>query len=151
MGDLRLTSPAFDDGALIPQQYGYTEANANPPLRIEEVPEEAESLALILDDPDAVEPAGKVWDHLVVWNIPPDTDEIPHVWDPDTAEEGMNDSGEPGYGGPNPPDREQTCEFRLYALGSMVDISPEADADELEAAIEDHVIEEAVLEGTYPA
>jgi len=73
MSDLDLTSPAFADGDPIPERYGYTADDVNPPLSIAGVPEEAESLALIVDDPDAMEPAGKVWDHWLVWNVPADT------------------------------------------------------------------------------
>ena len=67
-------------------------------------------MALVVDDPDAVEPAGKVWDHWVVRNVDPGTTEIPEDWRPGTAgpREGRNDYGERGYCGPNPPDREHT-------------------------------------------
>lgn len=148
---LTLRSPAFDDGERIPDGYGYREENVNPPLEVEGVPEGAKSLALIVDDPDAMEPAGKVWDHWVVWNVPPDVTSIPEDWAPDDAEEGTNDFGERGYGGPNPPDREHRYRFTLFALSATVDPSPEADADGLRSAIDGHVIEEAQLEGTYPA
>lgn len=71
MAPIDLLSPAFADGASIPDRYGYTEHDVNPPLEIEGVPPETSSLALVMDDPDAVEPAGKIWDHWVVWNIDP--------------------------------------------------------------------------------
>ncbi|MEF8779148.1 MAG: YbhB/YbcL family Raf kinase inhibitor-like protein [Haloferacaceae archaeon] len=148
---MRLTSPAFDDGERIPEQYGYTAENVNPPLSIENVPDDAASLALIVDDPDAVEPAGKVWDHWVVWNVPPETTAIPEDWNPTDAEEGTNDYGEVGYGGPNPPDREHTYRFELFALDATLDLPTSTDADGLRSAMEGHVLERARLEGTYPA
>jgi Raf kinase inhibitor-like YbhB/YbcL family protein len=152
MSELSITSPAFDDGAPIPEEYGYTERNVNPPLRIAGVPDDAASLALTVDDPDAVEPAGKVWDHWVVWGVDPDTEEIPEDWDAADASEGTNDYGETGYGGPNPPDREHTYRFRLFALDTTpdpADADGGVDAEALEAATDGHVVAEARLEGTY--
>ncbi|MFB6161666.1 MAG: YbhB/YbcL family Raf kinase inhibitor-like protein [Haloferacaceae archaeon] len=148
---LELTSPAFDDGGPIPREYGYTERDVNPPLGVAGVPDDAASLALVMDDPDAVEPAGKVWDHWVVWNVPPDATEIPAGWSPASvgASEGQNDYGEPGYGGPNPPDGEHTYRFELYALDADLDLPASADADDLRAAAEGHVLDEALLRGTY--
>ena len=149
MAPLQLVSPAFEDGAPIPRQYGYTERNVNPPLEIGGVPDDADSLTLVVDDPDAVEPAGKVWDHWVVWNIDPATETIPEDWDASEAVEGQNDYGEHGYGGPNPPDREHRYRFRLYALDEPVDLAVGSTKDELLTAIEGHVVDEAQLEGTY--
>jgi phospholipid-binding protein, PBP family len=93
---LHLQSSAFDDGAPIPERYGYTAANVNPPLAISGVPAGTASLALVVDDPDAVEPAGKVWDHWVIWNIDPSRQSIPEGWDGEDATEGRNDFGEVG-------------------------------------------------------
>lgn len=146
---LQLTSPAFDDGEPIPGQYGYTERNVNPPLRIDDVPEGAASLALVVDDPDAVEPAGKVWDHWVVWNIGPETTEIPEGWDAADAIEGTNDYEERGYGGPNPPDSEHTSRLDLYALDSTLDLSTSADADAVREATDEKILAETRLTGTY--
>lgn len=151
MGDLTLISQAFDDGEWIPDQYGYTADNVNPPLEIRDVPEGAKSLALIMDDPDAVKPAGKVWDHWVVWNIPPETTMIPEGWEPSEAAEGTNDYGEIGYGGPNPPDREHRYRFKLFALDATLDLPPETDAEALESAMAESVLEQTQLTGTYPA
>lgn len=149
MANLRLTSPAFDDGDPIPREYGYNHKNVNPPLRIEGVPPDAETLALIVDDPDARKPAGKVWDHWVVWNIPADIGEVPRDWSTSGAAEGLNDYGSRGYGGPNPPDREHTYEFTLYALDQRLDLSPDTTADALREAMENRVLEKAELRGTF--
>ena len=148
---MRLTSDAFADGEPIPERYGYRVENVNPPLSIEDPPSEVETLAVVVDDPDAMEPAGKVWDHWVVWNLPVDTTEIPADFDPTTvgAIEGTNDYDEVGYGGPNPPDREHTYRFLAYALDTSPNLASGATKADLEAAIEGHVLAEARLTGTY--
>ncbi|MFB6291783.1 MAG: YbhB/YbcL family Raf kinase inhibitor-like protein [Candidatus Nanohaloarchaea archaeon] len=146
---MKLTSPAFDDGGMMPEKYGYTRQNVNPPLRFKEVPEETASLVLLVDDPDAVEPAGKVWDHWTVWNIPAGTAEVEEGSTPPGAVEGMTDFGEPGYGGPNPPDGEHTYRFRLYALDTRLDLPANATKEDVQDAMEGHVLDTAELEGTF--
>jgi Raf kinase inhibitor-like YbhB/YbcL family protein len=98
MSELSLSSPAFVDGDRLPERCGYREANVNPALEIDGAPENTESFVLILDDPDAMESAGKVWEHWVVWNLPPGTDAIPESWDSSSSSalEGENDYGEVG-------------------------------------------------------
>jgi len=151
MAELELASPAFDDGGAIPEKYGYTADNVNPPLETTSVPASAETLFLVVDDPDAREPAGKIWDHWVVWNIDPDIGTIPEDWDASThgATEGANDYGENGWGGPNPPDREHTYRFLLYALDTTLDVDTGATKDDLYDAAEGYVVGKAHLEGTY--
>ena len=146
---MKLTSSAFEDGGMIPAKYGYTEENVNPPLEIEDVPDGAESLILIMDDPDALKPAGKVWDHWVVWNMNPDVRKIPEGWDIQQGEEGRTDYDETKYGGPNPPDGVHTYQFRLYALDSRLDFSGAPTKAELEEEMEGHVLGRAKLEGNY--
>ena len=149
MAPLHLTSPAFTSGDPIPEQYGYSARNVNPPLSVDGVPDDAETLALVVDDPDAIEPAGKVWDHWVVWNIGPETTEIPEDWSPTEATQGQNSYGEAGYGGPNPPDREHTYRFKLYALDTALALNAGMTKADLEQAMDGHVLDETVLEGTY--
>ncbi|MBV0922894.1 YbhB/YbcL family Raf kinase inhibitor-like protein [Halomicroarcula limicola] len=149
MADLELTSPAFDDGARIPEEHGYAAGNVSPPLRIQNAPATAESLVLIVDDPDAKEPAGKVWDHWLVWNIPAGTRELAAGRTPDGATEGQNDFGEVGWGGPNPPDREHTYRFLLYALDTTVALPRGANKEQLYDAAEGHVVGKAELTGTF--
>lgn len=149
MPGLRLTSPAFEDGERIPEEYGYQHRNVNPPLEVHDVPDGTATLALVVDDPDAMEPAGRVWDHWVCWNVAPETTEIPEEWTATDATEGRNDYGEPGYGGPNPPDREHSYRFRLFALDTSLDLPPNVDADTLVEALEGHVLDETLLTGTY--
>lgn len=149
MSQLTITSPAFRDGDPIPEEYGYTARNVNPPFRFAAIPTDTETLALIIDDPDAVEPAGKVWDHWVLWNVPADRTEIPPAWDAADADEGRNDYGESGYGGPNPPDGEHTYRIALYAVDTSLELPPGADAETLRSALDGHVVAEATLSGTY--
>ncbi|MFC7019068.1 MULTISPECIES: YbhB/YbcL family Raf kinase inhibitor-like protein [Haloarcula] len=151
MDDLRLTSPAFDDGERIPEKYGYTAENTNPPLDVGGVPGEAVSLVIIVDDPDAKEPAGKVWDHWVVWNVPAERTHVPEDWSPDEAVEGQNDYGEVGWGGPNPPDREHTYRFIVYALDTTLDLPAGASKDDVYDAASGHTLAKGELTGTYPA
>lgn len=148
-GELELTSPAFDDGGSIPETYGREAENVNPPLRIADVPDEAESLALIVDDPDAVTPAGKVWVHWLVWNVSPSRTTIPEAWGPTDAVEGTNDFDETGYGGPDPPDGTHTYRFKLYALDTVLDLSAGATKPELGQGMKGAVVARTQLEGTY--
>ena len=97
-----------------------------------------------MDDPDAMEPAGKVWVHWVVWNIDPTTTELENV------EEGMTDFGEEGYGGPAPPDKRHTYVFKLYALDSNLEAFPyNKTKGDLIEVMEGHIIEQTQLTGTY--
>lgn len=149
MTNLTLTSPAFDDGETIPRKYGYDEQNTNPPLRIGNVPKGTTSLALVMDDPDAKEPAGQVWDHWVVFNIPARLRSIPEDWSPTQAVEGENSWGNMGYGGPSPPDREHTYIFTLYALDTELDLERGATKEAVEDAVDGHVLAKTTFRGTY--
>ena len=146
MGNLKLTSSAFSDGGEIPREYGYKHGNEEPPLSSSGIPEGTKSLALIMDDPDAMEPAGKVWVHWVVWDIlnmdgPLTTKRICKL--------GTTDFGKVGYGGPAPPDKRHTYVFKLYALDSAPGPFFSSTKADLEKAMEAHIIEQATLTGTY--
>ena len=143
MGNLKLTSSAFKDGDEIPRECGYKNGNREPQLTIGGTPEGTKSLALIMDDPDAMGAVGKVWVHWVVWNINPDTKRF------NDALEGMTDFGEVGYGGPAPPDKRHTYVFKLYALDSELDIPFKSTKADVEKAMEGHILEQATLTGTY--
>ncbi|WP_233357305.1 YbhB/YbcL family Raf kinase inhibitor-like protein [Halococcoides cellulosivorans] len=143
-----LHSPAFDDGDPIPREYGYTARNVNPPLEWTGVPDGTDTVALVMDDPDAVEPADKIWDHWVVWNLPAERGGVPEDASLAQASEGPNDYGERGYGGPNPPDGEHTYRFEAYAVDGDLDLR-DADADALRAAVEGRTLATATIEGTY--
>ena len=141
---MQLTSTGFSDGGEIPLELGYKKQNEPPALSINGIPDGTKYLALIMDDPDAMEPAGKVWVHWVVWNIDPTTTELENL-----TEEGMTDFGEVGYGGPAPPDKRHTYIFKLYALDSKLDLPKGSTKSELENIMEDHIIEQTQLIGTY--
>ncbi|MDP2650809.1 MAG: YbhB/YbcL family Raf kinase inhibitor-like protein [bacterium] len=148
---MRLESSAFEHEGVIPAKYTCDGGNINPPLKISEVPEGAKSLVLIMDDPDVpknLRPDG-MWDHWLVWNIPPATTEIPEGQEP-AGVVGKNTGGSFGYRGPCPPDREHRYFFKLYALDTMFDLSPETTTkSDLEAAMQKHILSQAELMGRY--
>ena len=144
MVNLKLTSSAFSDGGEIPRECGYKNGNKVPPLTVSGIPEGTKSLALIMDDPDAMEPAGKVWVHWVAWNIEPSTTELENL-----TTEGMTDFGEVGYGGPAPPDKRHTYVFKLYSLDSELDLPDKSTKADVEKSMEGHIVDQATLTGTY--
>lgn len=144
---------AFDSGSRIPEKYTCDGANINPALRIEGLESDVESLAVIVDDPDA--PSG-VFTHWVAWNIPP-TGEIPEgvskkevVSTPVEMVQGINDFGRLGYDGPCPPEgQKHRYFFRVYALDTTLDLKPGASREELENAMKGHVIQYGEIIGVY--
>ena len=147
MGNLKLTSTAFEDGGEIPRIFGYKNGNKHPTLFVSEMPEGTEYLALIMDAPDAMGAVGKVWVHWVVWNIWPVGNT--GVVDTKSGTEGMTDFGEVGYGGPAPPDKRHTYVFKLYALDSELDLPDKSTKADVEKAMDGHIIEQTQLTGTY--
>ena len=145
MGNLKLTSSAFSHGDEIPRECGYKNGNKITPLTVSGIPEGTKSLALIMDDPDAMGAVGKIWVHWVAWNIDPTKTELELA----KSTEGMTDFGEVGYGGPAPPDKMHTYVFKLYALDSELDLPDKSTKADVEKAMEGHIIEQAILEGTY--
>lgn len=152
---LALRSPAFDDGESIPTAFTADGADESPPLRIEGVPDDAESLALVVDDPDA--PSGR-FVHWLLWNVPPDTTEVPrglpgtdHLASLGDARQGTNGFGNLGYDGPAPPagDGPHTYAFTLTALDTTLDVEAGAERDSVDDAMADHVLTSAQLTGTY--
>ena len=149
MISMKLESSSFENGGTIPKQFGYKNGNVSPALIVSEVPESAKSLALIMDDPDAMGAVGKVWVHWVLWNIPKDVKIIDENSIPDNSIEGETDFGEIGYGGPAPPDKEHTYIFKLYAIDTTLDLQKGSTKKELENSIKDHIINETKLIGKY--
>lgn len=148
-GGLRLSSPAFADGGAIPDRFARDGANVNPPLVAEDVPEDAASLTVVVDDPDAVGPAGEVWLHWLVWDVPPGRTEIPADWSPEAAVVGENDFGNRRYDGPDPPDGTHTYRFKCFATDRALDLPPSATDREVGAAMAGTVLAAAELSGTY--
>ncbi|MCV0400338.1 MAG: YbhB/YbcL family Raf kinase inhibitor-like protein [Nitrosarchaeum sp.] len=146
---MKLTSTAFENGGTIPRKYGYKNDNHSPPLTIREIPKDAKSLALIMDDPDAMGAVGKIWVHWVVWNIDTNSTEIKENSLPAGSVEGTTDFNEVGYGGPAPPDKEHTYVFKLYALDEKLNLQKGSTKKQLEDAMNGHVLSEAKLEGKY--
>jgi len=149
MGDLKLTSSDFSDGDEMPIELGYKNGNETPALSINGIPEGTKSLALIMDDPDAMGAVGKVWVHWVVWNIDPTKPFITGNPQESGFVEGMTDFGEVGYGGPAPPDKRHTYVFKLYALDTGLDLPGKSTKADVEKAMKGHIIAEAKLTGTY--
>ncbi len=146
MPDFELTSPAFAEGQPIPRKYSCEGENASPPLSWSSLPEGTRSLALIVHDPDA--PSGD-FTHSVGWNIDPDAgglEEGAHA-----PVEGANGFGEDGYGGPCPPPGDGAHRYlhELFALDTELDLEPSASREQLEDAMEGHVLGGAELVGTY--
>jgi len=149
MGDLSLESSAFSNGGEIPKKYGYKHGNTSPPLKINRIPSNTQSLALIMDDPDAQAAVGKIWVHWVLYNIAPSTTVFSEGTVPSDIIEGKNDFGELGYGGPAPPDKRHTYIFKLYALDTKLDLPKGAAKSQVEGKMQSHILEETKLEGTY--
>ncbi|HXV66563.1 MAG TPA: YbhB/YbcL family Raf kinase inhibitor-like protein [Nitrosopumilaceae archaeon] len=149
MEKLTIESLAFTNGGEIPKKYGYKHDNINPPIKIRGVPSEANSLALIMDDPDAMKAVGKVWVHWLVWNIDPKTLEISEDSVPSGSIEGKTDFDEIGYGGPAPPDKRHTYDFKLFALKSKLELKQGSNKDQLENAMKGKILEQAILKGTF--
>ncbi len=143
---MRIKSSAFQHAERIPLKYTCDGEDINPPLTIEDIPKGTESLVLIVDDPDA--PMG-VWTHWTLWNIAPKTEEIGEDSVPAGAVEGMTNFKSTGYGGPCPPDGQHRYFFKLYALDSELELDSSVDAEELEEAMNKHIIEKAELVGIY--
>jgi len=143
---MKISSPAFQANALIPSKYTCDGPNINPPLKFEEVPSNAASLALIVDDPDA--PAG-IWVHWLLWNIDAKTQNIAENSVPNSSVQGKNDFDENSFGGPCPPSGTHHYAFKLYALDSMLSLPPSTNKSGLEKAMKGHILAEAQLIGTY--
>jgi len=143
---LTVSSPVFENNSTIPSKYTCDGANVNPPLSIEHVPDGTKSLALVVDDPDA--PAG-VWVHWVLWNIQPETKELKENSVPRGAQQGMNDFRKHPYSGPCPPSGTHRYVFKIYALDTILTISPDATKTDLEKAMKGHIIEQGHIIGLY--
>lgn len=146
---MTISSPAFINQASIPQKYTCQGEEINPPLQIGNVPDEAQSLALIVDDPDA--PSG-LFTHWLMWGIAPDTTLIDEDSIPTGVLEGTNSAGVLGYTAPCPPadTGEHHYRFQLFALSNDdIGLQEGANRDDVENAMKDAVIDRAELVGMY--
>jgi Raf kinase inhibitor-like YbhB/YbcL family protein len=147
---MKLTSPAFAEGGKIPSKYTCEGENINPELHISGVPTQAQSLVLIVDDPDVPEfvRKEKMYDHWVVFNIPPTIEKIGERAQPQGVP-GRNTNGGLNYVGPCPPDREHRYFFKLYALDCTLSLPRGASKQEVENAIKGHILVQVQLMGKY--
>lgn len=149
--EIKITSSAFEDGALIPAKYTCDGEDVSPPLQWEAVPEGTKSIALISDDPDA--PVG-TWIHWVLYNLPAEVKELAEAVPADEtlpggARQGTTDFGRIGYGGPCPPSGTHRYFFKIYALDTEIDLPAGAGKRELLNAIEGHILAQGQLIGKY--
>jgi hypothetical protein len=145
---LRVTSPAFEDGAPIPTRFSCKGENISPPLKWTGVPEGARSLALIVDDPDA--PSG-TYTHWVVYGIDPGTSSIGADEVPPGALQAQNSAGRPTYTGPCPPSGTHHYRFTVYVLRSPLTIPAGAEKDRVVDAITAKATAKGTLTGTFAA
>lgn len=143
---LKITSPVFGHKGMIPKKYSCQGDDINPELIIEGIPEGTKSLVLIMDDPDA--PIG-TWDHWVVWNIDSSISNIEENSIPKEGIIGRNSWSRNEYGGPCPPSGTHRYYFKLYALDTKLALEEKSNKKAVEKAMNDHVIEQAVLMGKY--
>jgi Raf kinase inhibitor-like YbhB/YbcL family protein len=153
MGLMKLTSPAFNANGEIPKTYTCQGKDISPPLSWGDVPTQAKSLALIVDDPDAPDPAApkRVWVHWVLYNIPFTASGLAEGIKslPAGAKEGSNDWGRTGYGGPCPPIGRHRYFFKLFALDAQLPDLGKPNKAALEKAMQGHILDKAELMGTY--
>ena len=149
--DFKLSSSAYLQGDPIPASYSCDGENTSPRLTWTNPPEGTQSFALIFDDPDA---PGSTWVHWVLFNLPAEARSLPANVPPDPTlangeVHGSNSWGSIGYGGPCPPDGEHRYFFKLYALDILLEPEEGATKEQLLEAMENHIVAETELMGTY--
>jgi Raf kinase inhibitor-like YbhB/YbcL family protein len=150
-----LASPAFQADALIPDRFTCHGADLSPALAWSTPPVGTQSLALVVDDPDAVKVAGHVWDHWLLFNVPAGTQSLSEGIPvraelPDGSRQGQNSSSGIGYTGPCPPGGQtHVYRFVLYAVNIVLNLKPGATKAEILQAIRGHILAQAELDGRY--
>ena len=148
---MKLSSLAFNDGDMIPEKHTCDGEDISPPLVLELVPQNAKSIALICDDPDA--PVG-TWVHWVYYDIPANIKGLPENITPQEnpengGKQGTNDFRKIGYGGPCPPGGTHRYFFKIYALDAILNLPAGIDKKQLLKAMEGHIVDQAQLMGKY--
>ena len=143
---ISIASPSFQAGGDIPAKFTCNGTNVSPELQISTVPNEAKSLVLIFDDPDA--PRG-LFTHWIVWNIDPKTTRVAENNAPTAGVQGINDFGKRNYGGPCPPSGTHRYFFKIFALDTKLELKPSARRAELDAAMRGHLLAQGELMGRY--
>jgi len=150
---LKMSSPAFQHEGAIPAKFTCEGDDISPALTWSDVPKGARSLVLIVDDPDAPDPAAPkmTWVHWVLYNLPPDSTGLPEAAKnlPTGTREGVNDWRRTGYGGPCPPIGKHRYFHKLYALDTVLPDLGKPSKAKLEDAMRGHVVAQAELMGTY--
>jgi len=150
---MRLVSSAFQDHGIIPRKHTCEGADVSPPLAIEDVPAGTRSLALIVDDPDAPDPAAPkmTWVHWVLYDLPPDAGALPEAVTSSALQalDGLNDWQQSGYRGPCPPIGQHRYFFKLFALDTRLGDLRRPTSVQLQRAFKGHVVAEALLIGLY--
>jgi len=150
---MELRSIAFAHGGDIPTRFTCEGQDTAPPLQWSGLPGATRSLALIVDDPDAPDPAHpqRTWVHWVLYDMPPSATGLPEGGRPlpEGTRDGRNDWKRTGYGGPCPPIGRHRYFFKLYALDAMLSDQHTPDKAALEKAMQGHVLEKVELMGTY--
>ncbi len=152
-----LTSPAFEPEGVIPEDFSCLGADRSPALAWGAPPAGTLSLALVMDDPDAVPVAGYVWDHWVIFNLPPEAQGLPEGLGrgaqlPDGSQQGLNSFRQVGYDGPCPPaGQSHRYVFRLYALDTRLTLGDKTSKADLLQAAEGHILAQTELAGVFPA
>ena len=146
--NMEIKIQAFKDGEYIPKAHSCDGKDVVPTVVIKGVPPKASSLALIIDDPDAT--GGDVWNHCVLYNIPPDTKEI-HANSIQSLQSGVNSWGKEGYGGPCPPkdDAPHRYVFTLYALDAELTFKKPPSAEQVAHTMKKHILKEMRYIGLY--
>jgi len=145
----KLYSPTFAPGRPIPAIYTCEGPDIHPPLSIRGVPRGTRSLALIMDDPDSIAPP--VFDHWLIWNIPPQTLSISESEIPPGAVQGKNSLKNNHYNGPCTPNDTHRYRFRLYALDTMLDLAEGTRKQELKATMKGHILAITEMVAVYSA
>ncbi len=143
---MKLLSTSFPHEGKIPEVYSCKGTNISPELHWEDVPSKVKSFCLIMDDPDA--PAGD-WVHWILTNISPGTTTIVENSKPAEAVVGLNSWKKTAYGGPCPPSGTHRYFFKLYALDIILDSKKHFSKAELESAMKNHILAEAILMGKF--
>ena len=166
---MKLTSNEFKNNEVMPKVHAYLYGNKSPSLVISDIPSKTQTVAIIVDDPDAknvpkkMGGQGKVWTHWTMWNIVPfgaDLPEHPFTIPGDFHDkrsrlmfndvtEGITSFGGIGYGGPAPPDKEHTYRFIVFALNCKLDLNQKATKDDLIKAMKGHILGREILLGRF--
>ncbi len=148
---IKIKSKVFDEGEPIPVKYTCSGIDVSPPLEWESLPEDTVSIAIICEDPDA---PGGTWSHWVIFNLPAVARNLPeHVMGREIldngAVQGLNDFGKVGYGGPCPPNGTHHYYYKIFALNTKLDLPPRTTRKTFLESINEHVIDQGQIMGTF--